>query len=172
MGSKMIIFDLDMTLVDTSIAEEYRSRRDWNAVYSLIPTMEAYEEMVALARMFSGMREYIAVVTNSPRSYAEKVLRYFEVPHDVIVGYWEVARRKPHVEPYLKASAGVEIANPSSVFVFGDRAEDITPARSLGYISCACLWGAVDKKGLVAAGPTFIFESPASAHVHFLNNIS
>mgnify|MGYP001456981473 FL=1 len=40
---KGIIFDLDQTLVDSNIAKSYRSARNWNTVYSLIPKFVLYE---------------------------------------------------------------------------------------------------------------------------------
>ena len=30
-----IIFDLDLTLVDTTLAEPYRKEKDWNGAYSI-----------------------------------------------------------------------------------------------------------------------------------------
>ena len=40
---KNIIFDLDLTLVDTTVAEPYRSKRDWNGAYSVLPQCSVYE---------------------------------------------------------------------------------------------------------------------------------
>ena len=40
---KNIIFDLDLTLVDTTLAEPYRSKRDWNGAYSVLPQCTVYD---------------------------------------------------------------------------------------------------------------------------------
>ena len=37
-----LIFDLDMTLVDSSIAETARKNRRWGDVYNLIPQFTLY----------------------------------------------------------------------------------------------------------------------------------
>ena len=40
---KYIIFDMDLTLVDTTNLEADRHKRDWNTVYSKIPSCYVYE---------------------------------------------------------------------------------------------------------------------------------
>ena len=51
---KNIIFDLDLTLVDTTVAEPYRSKRDWNGAYSVLPQCSVYE---GLQDIFDAIRE-------------------------------------------------------------------------------------------------------------------
>ena len=36
---KAVIFDLDLTLVDSSLSESARRIRDWKTVYTLIPIL-------------------------------------------------------------------------------------------------------------------------------------
>ena len=38
-----VIFDLDQTLIDSSIAVEERRKRNWEKVYSLIPNFKVFE---------------------------------------------------------------------------------------------------------------------------------
>lgn len=40
---KGLILDLDQTLVDSSVATEARRCRDWQRVYSLIPSFRMYQ---------------------------------------------------------------------------------------------------------------------------------
>lgn len=40
---KNIIFDLDLTLVDTTICEPSRHERNWQQAYALIPKCTLYE---------------------------------------------------------------------------------------------------------------------------------
>ena len=40
---KVIIFDFDQTIADTSMLEPLRKSRNWNAVYSQINRIEIYD---------------------------------------------------------------------------------------------------------------------------------
>ena len=42
---RSIIFDMDLTLVDTTCLEELRHRREWSQVYNLIPKTSMYAGM-------------------------------------------------------------------------------------------------------------------------------
>ncbi|GAA5578824.1 hypothetical protein Pgin02_01853 [Porphyromonas gingivalis] len=59
---KSIIFDLDLTLVDTSVLEELRKKRNWNTVYSLIPSTSLYD----------GIREILDVIQKNLSSRFKK----------------------------------------------------------------------------------------------------
>ena len=45
---RSIIFDMDLTLVDTTLLEESRHRRDWTQAYSLIPHTTMYDGMAGV----------------------------------------------------------------------------------------------------------------------------
>ena len=42
---RKIIFDLDLTLVDTTVVEQARHERNWPLAYSLIPQCTIYDGM-------------------------------------------------------------------------------------------------------------------------------
>lgn len=137
---KSIIFDLDLTLVDSSIAENERKNRNWQKVYSMIPSFKLYD---GLNEVFSIIRENqikVCIVSTSPGSYVSRVVSYFKIPCDHIVDYFSAKPIKPHPAPMLKA---LELLNekPSNVVSFGDRAIDIQASESAGIKSIACLWG-------------------------------
>ena len=158
-----------MTLVDTSIAEPLRKLRNWQAVYSMIPNMRLYPEMKQLADLFFEKGEKIAVVTNSPKAYAEKVLQYFKIPFNHIIAYHDVKRRKPDIEPYSKAVSALKIPQGQTVWVFGDKKEDIIPAKVLSFIACACTWSLpqTDKAEIAATQPDHVFQTPVEALAFF-----
>ena len=52
---KSIIFDLDLTLVDSTIAESARKAKDWQLVYSLIPQFSIYD---GLENVFDIIRKH------------------------------------------------------------------------------------------------------------------
>lgn len=136
---KGLIFDLDQTLVDSSIALEARRRRDWSTVYSIIPQFKVYDgvkDALSIARS-KGLK--IAIVSSAPRSYVVKVLSYHNIPYDVIVGYHDASAPKPSGEPVLQALRQMSL-NPYEVISFGDKACDMTSSRSVGVDFVACLW--------------------------------
>ena len=136
---KGLIFDLDQTLVDSSLALAARRRRDWSTVYSIIPQFKVYDgvkDALSIARS-KGLR--IAIVSSAPRSYVLKVLSYHNIPYDVIVGYHDASAPKPSGEPMLQALRQMSL-NPCEVMSFGDKACDMTSSRAAGVEFVACLW--------------------------------
>lgn len=143
-----IIFDLDMTLVDTTLAEPYRNKKDWNGAYSVLPQCTVYE---GLQEIFDVIRKYgikTCIVSTSPRTYVERVVQQFNLPINHIVAYHDAKPIKPHPAPMLKA---LEIlgCDAKSAISFGDRAIDIQSSNAAGIESVACFWGTKEKKDLM-----------------------
>ena len=117
---KNIIFDLDLTLVDTTLAEPYRSKRDWNGAFSVIPQCTVYE---GLNEIFDVIRKFginTCIVSTSPRPYVEKVVQQFNLPINHIVAYHDAKPIKPHPAPMLKALEMLG-CDAQSAISFGDR---------------------------------------------------
>ena len=59
---KNVIFDLDLTLVDTTCLEPARHSRNWNEAYRLIPQTRMYDGMNDVYEILSGLSEsdYVA----------------------------------------------------------------------------------------------------------------
>ena len=75
---KNIIFDLDLTLVDTTICEPSRHERNWQQAYALIPKCTLYEgidEVFAIIRKF-GIKS--CIVSTSPRPYVGTFIKYYK----------------------------------------------------------------------------------------------
>ncbi len=51
------IFDLDQTLVDSSIAEQYRNQGEWKSVFSMISQFELYEGIDDVFRILHEKKE-------------------------------------------------------------------------------------------------------------------
>lgn len=49
-----VIFDLDQTIINSSIAYNERRARNWKKVYDLIPQMKPYSEVVGLIHMITS----------------------------------------------------------------------------------------------------------------------
>lgn len=145
---RSIIFDLDLTLVDSTIAEQARKERNWSYVYSLIPQFTVYE---GLEEVFDIIRKYnikTCIVSTSPRPYIEKVVAQFNIPCKYIVSYHDAKPIKPHPAQMLKA---LEIMSEpcEKVISFGDRVIDIQASNAANIESVACFWGTKERKELI-----------------------
>lgn len=144
------IFDLDQTIVDSSIAEGYRKQKEWRIVYSLIPQFRIYEGIDEIFEMLHRRGERICVVTSSPRKYCEAVLRQFDLKADVLVCYHDTKLNKPYPDPIFKA---VELLGERSedVVSIGDTENDVIASKAAGVISCLALWGSqIDNVNITA----------------------
>lgn len=155
---KSIIFDLDLTLVDTTCLENARHNRNWQEAYRLIPQTTLYP---GVSEVFDYIRQNnikCAIVSTSPRPYIEKLVRYYNMPICVIVGYHDAKPIKPHPAPILKA---LELLGEtaSNVISFGDRAIDIQASNAAGIESVACIWGTKEKERLLSSGYKHLLKS-------------
>ena len=145
---KNIIFDLDLTLVDTTLAEPFRNKRDWKGAFSVIPQCTVYE---GLNEIFNVIRKFdinTCIVSTSPRSYVERVVQHFELPVNQIVAYHDAKPIKPHPAPMLKALEVLRCEAKSAIS-FGDRVIDIQSSNAAGIESVACFWGTKEKAELI-----------------------
>lgn len=156
---KNIIFDLDLTLVDTTLAEQYRNKRDWDGAYSVLPQCTVYE---GLQEIFDIIRKFeinTCIVSTSPRPYVEKVVQQFNLPINHIVAYYDAKPIKPHPAPMLKALEMLG-CDAKSAISFGDRVIDILSSNGAGIESVACFWGTKEKKELLASGYSHAIIQP------------
>ncbi|MBR8764878.1 Pyrophosphatase PpaX [Porphyromonas levii] len=145
---KSIIFDLDLTLVDTTSLEELRSKREWSKVYSLIPQTSLYD---GLEKVFDIIRTHnikSVIVSTSPRSYIERVVRFHNIPIQHIIGFHDAKPIKPDPAAFYKA---IELLGepPKNIISFGDRAIDIQASNAANIESVACFWDTKEKKELL-----------------------
>lgn len=160
-----VIFDLDMTLVDSSAAESYRAARNWTRVYGEISAFPIYD---GIKDMIAGLEragvEY-GIVTSSPYTYCYKVLKHLgiEIERSRIVAYHDTERRKPHPDPFSKLIQRLRVP-ASDVIAIGDHPNDIIGARTAGAIDVAALWGCGDLAGMKQLRPTHSFASVAELH--------
>lgn len=144
-----VIFDLDQTLVDTSLAETKRKSGDWSEVYDLIPHFQPYEDMVEILTELKKKGLKICVVTSSPSVYCDKVLSHFNMPCDCKVCYHDTEKHKPEPEPFSKALDLMGLS-AEEVVAFGDSENDVIGASRAGITSVACTWGLADERMLAS----------------------
>lgn len=137
---KGLILDLDQTLVDSSIATEARRCRDWQRVYSLIPSFRMYQGITDALDIARNKGLKIAIVSTAPRPYVLKVLNYHRIPADCIIGYHDASRPKPSPEPMQEALRQMNLRS-DEVISLGDKLTDFQSSRSAALPFIACRWG-------------------------------
>lgn len=154
-----IIFDLDLTLVDTTVVEQARHERNWPLAYSLIPQCVLYDGIEHVFEIIRKFKINTAIVSTSPRPYVEKVVQQFNIPVGNIVAYHDAKPIKPHPAPMLKALEllGCPAKNAIS---FGDRVIDIQASNAAGIESVACFWGTKEKSALLKSSYTHAIIKP------------
>lgn len=169
----VFVFDLDQTLVDSTCALALRKVRAWSQVYPLIPRFRLYSGIQQLLELISGFP--IAVVTNSPRPYAERVLAHFRINVDAIVCYHDTKLHKPNPEPISLAidrlrtsdkwkSMGERLARDAigsrkpCIWGIGDHPHDIRAAKAASIVPIGAAWGSDDAASLQAEHPATIFK--------------
>jgi HAD superfamily hydrolase (TIGR01549 family) len=155
-----LIFDLDLTLIDSKIAEEHRLSRQWNKVYDIIPSFTTYEGIAEVLEDMAAKNIPYCIVTSSPGSYCLKVCQYWNINSSLTVCYHDTSKRKPHPDPILLAIEKLGIS-PARILSFGDRDIDIIASNAAGVKSVACLWGSEDPELLLKAQPNYTIEKPA-----------
>ncbi len=156
---KSIIFDLDLTLVDTSCLEEARHTRNWQLAYQLIPNTTMYDGMKEILDIIRKNNIKVAIVSTSPRPYIEKIVSHYNIPAQYIVSYHDAKPIKPHPAQMLKA---LELMGESgnNVISFGDRVIDIQASNAANIESVACFWGTKERKELINSGYCHAIISP------------
>ena len=125
---KGVIFDLDQTLVDSSSVETLRDARQWEAVYKAINQTKINPGIATLLKFLLTNNIKIAIVTNSKKEYAKKIVDFHQMPIDIIVSFSDTTFHKPHFEPILKALEKMEISASQCINV-GDSDIDITAGK-------------------------------------------
>ena len=145
---RSIIFDMDLTLVDTTLLEESRHNKNWTQAYSLIPQTTMYDGMTEVLEIIRKNNIKTCIVSTSPRPYIEKLITHYNIPASYIVSYHDAKPIKPHPAPMLKALELMKVTAKEAIS-FGDRVIDIQASNAAGIESVACFWGTKEKKELL-----------------------
>lgn len=156
---KNIIFDLDLTLVDTTCLETARHTRNWGEAYRLIPKTNLYEGISAVLDIVKKNNINTAIVSTSPRSYVEKIVAHYKIPASWIVSYHDAKPIKPHPAQMLMALQLMQVSAKDTIS-FGDRAIDIAASNAAGIESVACLWGTKERATLLSSPYNHIIVKP------------
>jgi HAD superfamily hydrolase (TIGR01509 family) len=148
----MVIFDLDQTLIDSRVTEALRRSRRWPEVYRLIPKYRLYDGIYALLAELQANAISTAIVTSSPRTYCEAVIRHWKLPVQTVVAYHDTRRHKPFPDPILRALELGKVSANDAIHI-GDTIADTEAAAAAGVYSVGALWGAGDRDALKKSQP-------------------
>lgn len=154
---KGIIFDLDMTLVNTLVLYNLRKNRDWQNVYKNIHKTTVFDGIIDLIE-FLKPNYKIGIVTSSPSKYALKVISHHNLDIPLLIAYHDTQNHKPHPQPILKGIEKLSL-NPSEVISIGDECKDIEATNKAGSISIGVSWGLDKINDLQNANPDDVCQS-------------
>ena len=121
-----------------------------------------YDDVPAAIAALAKHGHRLGVVTSKASAIAHRSLthvgldRYF----DVVVGYDETQRHKPHPEPVMTGLARLGVSPHHAAYV-GDSPHDIHAGNAAGVVTVAALWGPFGRETLAAAGPNHFIECMA-----------
>ncbi|HVX90618.1 MAG TPA: HAD-IA family hydrolase [Candidatus Paceibacterota bacterium] len=164
MGLRAFVFDLDMTLVDSSALESWRRAALWPRVQSNLHLIRPFTAEVPPhelpARLhLAGYK--VAIATSSVRWYAEAVLKLFGVPYDALVAYEDTERRKPDPHPIEVALAALGVPAAEAAYV-GDAAVDVEASYHANVMSIGAGWGIPNLEALTSAAPDLLIMQPGA----------
>jgi len=139
---KGFLFDLDQTLVDSSALLGHRRMGWWTTVMNTLHKVRAFPGSPApheLPGKLAAAGYKIAVVTSSPRHYAEALLKQFGVSYDALVASGDTAEKKPDPAPLLKAVADLGLT-AEAVWHVGDDPKDHEASYRAGIKSIGAGW--------------------------------
>ena len=113
---KVIILDLDDTLLDTKALEPLRQAGQWRDVRNHLKRCSVHEDVLGLLTTARSAGIKIAIFTNAPSNYVQVLLKHFEVAVDFVVAYHDVQQNKPSAEGVHKILETFS-ASPSEAFI-------------------------------------------------------
>ena len=177
---KSVIFDLDNTLLDTTIlmpfvdkiqlspSGTYDNKKLWQEHDDAVPQCKMYEGMLEVLNFIRDKGIKTAIVSNSVKRRIKACAKAFDIPvsEKCMIGRYAVIPRVPILKPDKRLfEKAIETmgATADSVISFGNTAEDIQTAHNAGVESVACHWGATEKEWeeMQAANPTYLIETPS-----------
>lgn len=135
------IFNLDMTLFDTSSLQFYCDAGKLENTGKIDAVQEPYggiKELFQRIRRLSGYD--ICIISPFPLIYSKTFAYKLGVPEDHIVEFKSTVDYRQQLNPYFKSKQIMKIYEPC-ITVFGSRPEYLQPAKELGMTTVCAGWG-------------------------------
>jgi HAD superfamily hydrolase (TIGR01549 family) len=140
-----IIFDLDETLLDTSMLREDRRHGRWGQLAARLDEVQPYSDdksrlqAADLPAQVKDMGLQIGVLTHSPRWYAERLLSAFDISCDALITGSDRYAPKPDPSSLLAIADDLGVPIEDCIMV-GDDVADIRAAQNAGTLSIGVAW--------------------------------
>jgi len=118
-----ILFDLDQTLIDSSLLETMRSERNWDKVLQNLDLINPAQGVDECLETIKDQGLMCGIVTNSPSHYVKEICNKFGWSVDIIVAYHDTNKHKPDPEPLLEALRKLDIKVEDCLYI-GDHRND------------------------------------------------
>ncbi|WP_161974900.1 HAD family hydrolase [Bacillus timonensis] len=152
-----VIFDLDDTIIDTAEIKHLR-KSPWSECYKYIPTKTFSYFGKELSSVIQERNLKVGIVTNSPRSYATRVLSQHNFYYDDLICFHDCEKRKPFPDPLLKCSLNLGVS-PKNIISIGDSINDIIATKRAGMTSVGVTWGESARLELIETVPDYIVNN-------------
>lgn len=139
---KVLILDLDDTLLDTKALEPLRQARQWGDVRKHLRNCKVHEDVMGLLNTARSSGIKIAIFTNAPSNYVQTLLKHFEISVDFIVAYHDVKNHKPAAEGVHTVLNHFGVSQDEAIYI-GDSDLDRSAAEGAGVEFFAVEWGSV-----------------------------
>lgn len=162
MPRKAFLFDLDMTLLDTSSIENLRASQNWTTAIASLHLVQPFATKTPVHEVPGKLKAAglkVAVVTSSPRNYAEAILKKFGVKYDVLVAYHDTRFHKPDAAPLERALADLGVTADEAINI-GDHPYDLEAAIRAGVFSVCAGWGLKDQAACASYAPDVLLMDP------------
>jgi len=165
MPETVFVFDLDLTLLDTSAVETLRKAQLWNEVRSNLHLVRTYprRQEVAPHELPNLLREKghkVGIVTSSPKWYAEHLLHSLKIPYDTLVAYGDTEQHKPDPAPLILARQQLGCTEVDHCLYVGDDIIDFEAAYHAGMVSVGVSWGVRDLYEISSSAPDIFIDKP------------
>lgn len=160
MSTRLIIMDLDDTIINSHSLKGYRDNRNWKACVRNLSEISLYNEIPHFIEEIRSTAK-LAIVTNSVSFYAEAALRHFEIPYDLLVAFHDCpsGMHKPHPFSITKCLQTFSVP-PNECLGVGDSSIDATAYANANIAAIGAGWSNVfDPTGAwasIAARPSDI----------------
>jgi len=125
-----IIWDLDDTLVDTAPLRIMRNARRWSQVYENLHLSAPIPSAMRIVRAAHEKGIPQSIATNSPSAYAQRLVRYHDIPIAAIVAYHDVRGHKPAPDALLLAAKRMGISPHECTYIGNDDIDETAAARA------------------------------------------
>lgn len=143
---KVILFDMDMTLVDSSIAKQYG--KNYKEVQKHISEFSVFDGIREVIEQLSE-QHIIYVVSGNVGSTIKKVIQYFNlnIPLENVYGYRQgypmenLSRKKKVLQVALANILQILNISKSDIIYIGDEVDDYKACQDARIDFIGCVWG-------------------------------